>query len=48
MRRVTVNKENKAARVDGGCLLGDVDHETQLPGLAVSPQASYPIQAWVA
>ncbi len=36
MRRVTVNKENKTARVDGGCLLGDVDHETQLHGLAVS------------
>jgi UDP-N-acetylenolpyruvoylglucosamine reductase len=33
MRRVTVNKENKTARVDGGCLLGDVDHETQLHGV---------------
>jgi len=36
MRRVTVNKEKKTARVDGGCLLGDVDYETQLHGLAVS------------
>jgi len=36
MRRVTVDKENKTARVDGGCLLGDVDYETQLHGLAVS------------
>jgi len=36
MRRVTVDKENKIARVDGGCLLGDVDYETQLHGLAVS------------
>lgn len=36
MRRVTVDRENKTARVDGGCLLGDVDAETQLHGLAVS------------
>ncbi len=36
MRRVTVDKRNKTARVDGGALLGDVDHETQLHGLAVS------------
>jgi FAD/FMN-containing dehydrogenase len=36
MRRVTVNQQNKTARVDGGCLLGDVDAETQLHGLAVS------------
>ena len=36
MRRVTVNKEDKTARVDGGSLLGDVDYETQLHGLAVS------------
>lgn len=36
MRRVNVDKENKTARVDGGALLGDVDHETQLFGLAVS------------
>lgn len=36
MRRVTVNREEKTARVDGGCLLGDVDYETQLHGLAVS------------
>ena len=36
MRRVTVNQKKKTARVDGGCLLGDVDAETQLYGLAVS------------
>jgi len=36
MRRVTVNQQKKTARVDGGCLLGDVDFETQLHGLAVS------------
>jgi len=36
MRRVTVNHQKKTARVDGGCLLGDVDSETQLHGLAVS------------
>ena len=36
MRRVNVDKRNKTARVDGGALLGDVDHETQLHGLAVS------------
>lgn len=36
MRRVTVNKQDKTARVDGGSLLGDVDYETQLHGLAVS------------
>ena len=36
MRRVTVDREKKTARVDGGCLLGDVDAETQLHGLAVS------------
>ncbi|MBW1890401.1 MAG: FAD-binding oxidoreductase [Deltaproteobacteria bacterium] len=36
MRRVTVNRQAKTARVDGGCLLGDVDYETQLHGLAVS------------
>jgi len=36
MRRVTVDKRNKTARVDGGALLGDVDCETQLHGLAVS------------
>ena len=36
MRRVTVNQQKKTARVDGGCLLGDVDIETQLYGLAVS------------
>jgi FAD/FMN-containing dehydrogenase len=36
MRRVTVNQQKKTARVDGGCLLGDVDFETQLYGLAVS------------
>jgi FAD/FMN-containing dehydrogenase len=36
MRRITVNRQKKTARVDGGCLLGDVDSETQLYGLAVS------------
>jgi FAD/FMN-containing dehydrogenase len=36
MRRVTVNPDRQTARVDGGCLLGDVDAETQLYGLAVS------------
>ena len=36
MRRVTVNRHKKTAWVDGGCLLGDVDSETQLYGLAVS------------
>lgn len=36
MRRVTVDKKNKTVRADGGALLGDVDYETQLHGLAVS------------
>lgn len=36
MRRVHVNGADKTARVDGGALLGDVDSETQLHGLAVS------------
>ena len=36
MRRVNVDKRNKTVRVDGGALLGDVDYETQLYGLAVS------------
>lgn len=36
MRRVTVDKPSRTARVDGGALLGDVDYETQLHGLAVS------------
>ncbi len=36
MRRVLVDKNSKTAKVDGGCLLGDVDHETQLYGLSVS------------
>jgi FAD/FMN-containing dehydrogenase len=36
MRRVTVDPQEKTARVDGGALLGDVDSETQLHGLAVS------------
>ena len=36
MRRVLVDKKNKTVRVDGGALLGDVDYETQLYGLAVS------------
>ncbi len=36
MRRVNVNSKNKTVRVDGGALLGDVDTQTQLYGLAVS------------
>ncbi len=36
MRSVRVDKENKTVRVDGGCLLGDVDVETQRHGLAAS------------
>ncbi|QXD15818.1 FAD-binding oxidoreductase [Rhodocaloribacter litoris] len=36
MRRVNVDPENRTARVDGGALLGDMDRETQLYGLAVS------------
>lgn len=36
MRRVNVDAENQTVRVDGGALLGDVDYETQLYGLAVS------------
>ena len=36
MRRVNVHARHQTAHVDGGCLLGDVDHETQLHGLAVS------------
>ena len=36
MRRVNVDRYNKTVRVDGGALLGDVDRETQLYGLAVS------------
>lgn len=36
MRRVNVDLKNKTVRVDGGALLGDVDTETQLYGLAVS------------
>lgn len=36
MRRVNVDVKNKTVRVDGGALLGDVDRETQLHGLAVS------------
>ncbi len=36
MRRVNVDGDQKTVRVDGGALLGDVDAETQLHGLAVS------------
>ena len=36
MRRVNVDKNNNSVRVDGGALLGDVDSETQLYGMAVS------------
>lgn len=35
MRRILVDKQNNTARVDGGALLGDVDYETQIHGLAV-------------
>jgi len=35
LRRVTVHTRHKTAHVDGGCLLGDMDYETQLHGLAV-------------
>jgi len=34
MRGVFVDRENKTARAQAGCLLGDVDRETQLHGLA--------------
>ncbi len=36
MRRVNVDPQALTARVDGGALLGDADHETQLHGLALS------------
>lgn len=36
MRSVHVNPGNSTVRVDGGCLLGDVDIETQRFGLAAS------------
>ncbi len=36
MRSVQVNPDNQTVRVDGGCLLSDVDIETQRHGLAVS------------
>ncbi|GIW42024.1 MAG: FAD-linked oxidase [Candidatus Binatia bacterium] len=35
MRRVTVDPGTRTARADGGALLGDLDAETQLHGLAV-------------
>ncbi|HZW38077.1 MAG TPA: FAD-binding protein [Ignavibacteriaceae bacterium] len=34
MRGVWVDKKNKIAHAQGGCLLGDIDRETQLHGLA--------------
>jgi FAD/FMN-containing dehydrogenase len=36
MRSVHLDKKSKTARIDGGCLLGDVDAATQLHGMAVS------------
>lgn len=36
MRNVHVNAQTRTVRVDGGCLLSDVDTETQKHGLAVS------------
>lgn len=36
MRSVSVDQKRKRVRVGPGCLLGDVDHETQLHGLAIS------------
>ncbi len=36
MRRVNVDPKKKTLRVDGGALLGDMDDESQLYGLAVS------------
>ena len=35
MRRVLVDTQRNTVKVDGGALLGDVDYETQLHGLAV-------------
>jgi len=36
MRSTFVDRKNKMAHIDGGALLGDVDYETQLHGLAIS------------
>ncbi len=35
MKGVRVDAKNRTARVQGGCTLGDVDHETHLFGLAI-------------
>ena len=34
MRGVWVDPKTETARVQGGCILGDIDRETQLHGLA--------------
>lgn len=36
MRQIIVDPRNKTAKVEGGCLLADVDKETQRFGLAIS------------
>ena len=36
IRRVNVDSKSKTVRADGGALLGDLDHETQLHSMAVA------------